>query len=294
MSDFKKSKSSDYRDSSNPGDLNSLLSELDEADKQADQEIQVLDTKRQELEELETQLAPITENLSEMEGEARAAVEAEITSKMEQKAGEIEQCEENLQEISQQMQEKQSEINEEIGKRETALSELESLEQDADVQLEEGKSEVEAEKQVLEEASAKVDGILDKIEGALSNGDEKKNSFLDNPSKALNNLLKEGTKSFRKGAAATMILTGSVAGFMTKVSLPLIDLNENIVKHKVVSKDSPFGKFADRLEKAKKLAPGSDLGEFDKLLTVKEEEDEKKKKQKLRENGQSLAGGSPK
>jgi DNA repair exonuclease SbcCD ATPase subunit len=247
MSDFRKSKkAADSKrktqgDVSDRSDLDILNEEIEKADLEVDEQIQIIETKTEELNNLEQNLESISEKLGELKGEALQIAYQEINQKMEQKATEIDESRGKLETIKEGMQQKQSEIKEQIGKRDDALTELEETERKChDVDLSESKDAVNEEKENLEDAQNKVGEILKKIDAAGENMKKVDTTISNAQSKANNIFSKIGDVS-KKFAAGVVTFTGIASG--------LADVN-NRVAAPLFPNDSVFSQIQDRSNKA--------------------------------------------
>lgn len=209
MSDFKKSKKMDSKKSGETSDLENLIEDIDQAEKEADEQIQTLEIRITEIKELEQKLNSVTEKLSEVEGNALQKAQQDINQNIQQKESEAEDCRTKLNEISEEMQEKQGEINEEISKREGAISELDTTEKECDVDLSDAKEAVNEEKDTFEDANSKIEELLGKINGALADNQAEKKT------KVFSELIKKS-----KSAYATVNSIMSIAGIISSLANP--------------------------------------------------------------------------
>ena len=235
MSDFKKSKKAADSKRKNQGDvsdsnsLDVLVEDIEQADQEVDEQIQIIETKTEELENLDQNLESVWEKLGEFEGDALQIAYQEINQKMEQKATEIDESRGKLETIKEDMQQKQSEITEQIGKRDEALTELEETERKCDdVDLSETKDAVNDEKENLEDANSKIEEILKKIDAAISNAQSKADNIfskIGDASRELVNrfhtLIDEFGKTVINTAKSSMVTFMTISGFCTM----LLDLN---------------------------------------------------------------------
>ncbi len=234
MSDFKKSKKAADSKRKNQGDvsdsnnLDVLVEDIEQADQEVDEQIQIIETKTEELKNLGQKLESLPENLGELEGDALQIAYQEINQKMEQKATEIDESRGKLETIKEDMQQKQSEITEQIGKRDEALTELEEAERECDADLTESKDAVNDEKDNLEDANSKIEEILKKIDAAISNAQSKADNIfskIGDASRELGNRFHTLIDEFGKTVINTA--KSSVATFMTisGVCTLLLDLH---------------------------------------------------------------------
>lgn len=234
MSDFKKSKKAADSKRKNQGDvsdssnLDVLVEDIEQADQEVDEQIQIIETKTEELKNLDQNLESISEKLGELEGDALQIAYQEINQKMEQKAAEIDESRGKLETIKEDMQQKQSEITEQIKKRDEALTELEEAEQECDVDLSESKDAVNDEKENLEDANSKIEEILKKIDAAISNAQSKADNIfskIGDASRELGNrfhtLIDEFGKTVINTAKSSMVTFMTISG----VSTLLLDLH---------------------------------------------------------------------
>jgi Chromosome segregation ATPases len=234
MSDFKKSKKAADSKRKNQGDvsdsnsLDVLVEDIEQADQEVDEQIQIIETKTEELENLDQNLESVWEKLGEFEGDALQIAYQEINQKMEQKATEIDESRGKLETIKEDMQQKQSEITEQIGKRDEALTELEEAERECDADLTESKDAVNDEKDNLEDANSKIEEILKKIDAAISNAQSKADNIfskIGDASRELGNrfhtLIDEFGKTVINTAKSSMVTFMTISGFCTM----LLDLN---------------------------------------------------------------------
>ncbi len=215
MGDFKKSKKLDSSKSGESTDLDSIIQDIGDAEQEADEQIQTLETRISEIKGLEEKLESVSEKLSQVEGEALQIAQKEINQEIQQKESEAAECRNKLQEITEEMQEKQAEISEEIGNREEALSELQTAEKECDVELSDAKEAVNGEKETLEDTNSKIEELLGKIGSALAdNQAEKKTDDMRNVVKdkeRFNNVMDFVKKAQTVMVLASSILTGLVA-----------------------------------------------------------------------------------
>jgi len=266
MSDFRKSKKAADSKRKTPGDvsdtssLDVLVEDIEQADQEVDEQIQIIETKTEELNNLEQNLESISEKLGELEGDALQIAYQEINQKMEQKATEIDESRGKLETIKEDIQQKQSEIKEQIGKRDDALTELEETERKChDVDLSESKDAVNDEKENLEDANYKIAEILKKIDTTISN-----------PQSKADNIISKIKDGFKKVTAGVVMGTGIFSG--------LLDTNEKVVVPLVPN--SGFSEIADRSDLAKDYHGINSQAED--LETSRESEKERRKRESER------------
>ncbi|CAD5979529.1 Protein LANA1 [Planktothrix rubescens] len=234
MSDFKKSKKAADSKRKNQGDvsdsnsLDVLVEDIEQADQEVDEQIQIIETKTEELKNLDQNLESVWEKLGEFEGDALQIAYQEINQKMEQKASEIDESRGKLETIKEDMLQKQSEITEQIKNRDDALTELEETERKCDADLSESKDAVNDEKENLEDTNSKIEEILKKIDAAISNAQSKADNIfskIGDASRELGNRFHTLIDEFEKTVINTA--KSSVATFMTisGVCTLLLDLN---------------------------------------------------------------------
>lgn len=228
MSDFKKSKKAADSKRKNQGDvsdsnnLDVLVEDIEQADQEVDEQIQIIETKTEELKNLDQNLESISEKLGELEGDALQIAYQEINQKMEQKAAEIDESRGKLETIKEDMLQKQSEITEQIKNRDDALTELEETERKCDVDLSETKDAVNDEKENLEDANSKIEEILKKIDAAISNAQSKADNIfskIGDASRELGNrfhtLIDEFGKTVINTAKSSMVTFMTISGVCT-------------------------------------------------------------------------------
>ncbi|GAB4305748.1 MAG: hypothetical protein Fur0025_47830 [Oscillatoriaceae cyanobacterium] len=230
MSDYKKSKkAADSKKSS--GDLtamDALFEEIDQAEPEAEQQMQILDTKNTEIKQLEEKFSEIGDKLGEISGDALMAVEQDISQKIEQKQAEADQCKSNLESIKTDMEQRRSEIQAEITKRDDALSRLEEAEKDCDVDLSAAQDAVIEEKEHLEDYQSKVEAIIGKIDSALSSQPETRSSQPETRKNNFFQALADGANKFVAGASiATNMFMGMLDTHDRAVN-PLVSDNPSI------------------------------------------------------------------
>ena len=234
MSDFKKSKKAADSKRKNQGDvsdsnsLDVLVEDIEQADQEVDEQIQIIETKTEELKNLDQNLESVWEKLGDFEGDALQIAYQEINQKMEQKASEIDESRGKLETIKEDMLQKQSEITEQIKNRDDALTELEETERKCDADLSESKDAVNDEKENLEDTNSKIEEILKKIDAAISNAQSKADNIfskIGDASRELGNRFHTLIDEFEKTVINTA--KSSVATFMTisGVCTLLLDLN---------------------------------------------------------------------
>ena len=155
-------------------DINSILSDIESKDSELDDEIGILEKKRNERDELDTNSESILEKLGGIEGEALEIAQQEIAQKMEEKDTEIQGSTDKIQDISNKLQEQQGELQNSIGEYDTAIEEIGIAEKECDVDLSQSRDAANGDRDELVEASSKIDEILEKIGSALSNDSTKK------------------------------------------------------------------------------------------------------------------------
>ncbi|MEA5580395.1 hypothetical protein VB620_03450 [Nodularia harveyana UHCC-0300] len=260
MSDFKKSKKMDSKKSGETSDLENLIEDIDQAEQEADEQIQTLETRITEIKELEQKLDSVTEKLSEVEGDALQKAQQDINQNIRQKGSEAEECRNKLNEISAEMQEKQGEVQEEIGKREGAISELDTAERECDVDLSDAKNAVNEEKGTFEEANSKIEQLLGRINGSLADNQAEKKTevlknFLDSSRNWIGESLQEAVKTGKNVQTTLMMATSLYGGILTKgmenFVMPLTDDINSSIFAPLTVKDSHFSIIKDTLDKSK-------------------------------------------
>lgn len=259
MGDLKKSKKLDSKKSSDTSDLENLIEDIEQAEQEADEQIQTLEIRMTEIKELEQKLDSVTEKLSEVEGDALKTAQQDINQNIQQKESEAEDCRNKLNEISEEMQEKQGEVQEEVSKRDGAISDLDSAEKECDVDLSDAKNAVNEEKGTFEEANSKIEQLLGKINGALADNQAEKKTevlknFLDSSRNWIGEKLHEAVKTGKNMQTTLMMATSLYGGMITKgmenFVLPLTDDINSSIFVPLTGKDSGFSIIKDSLDKA--------------------------------------------
>lgn len=213
MSDFKKSKKSadskrSHSDSSGT-EFDALCEEIEEADREATEQIEILEIKIQEIEGLEEKLNSVSEKLSGIEGEALEKAREEILREISEKRAAADECERKLKEIQDDLVEKRSEIAKEIGQRDEALLEIESAEEKCDADLSDAKDAVNEEKEKFEEAQNKIGEVLEKIDEALAGYQAKKfEMFASQASRFWNSSIDKISQTAKNAASGLMLFIG--------------------------------------------------------------------------------------
>ncbi len=296
MGYFKQSKKMDFKKPGEPQDIDTLIQDIESADRQADEQIEILETRINEIEKLDQKFDSITAKLGEVEGDALQIVQQEMLQEREKKEQEANECKDKLKEIQQEMQEKQTEIAQEISKRDGSLSELQDTERECDVDLTESKDAVESERSTFQQADSKVQATLSKIESALEDNEisKKKPDILESINKVLEQVkhqVNESLSSFKESAvkcqAGLTIFSALFTGLLGKyedVLSPIIDITNNTIlaPGMPLSNGSILAEIKEMSDKNKEK-----LGINDDFLTIEEiekEERERKKKKALRNN----------
>jgi chromosome segregation ATPase len=162
-------------------DINSIISDIESKDSALDNEIGILETKRNERDQLGANSESILEQLSGIEGEALEIAQQEIAQKIEKKANEIEESEQKIQEIGDELNGKKAELESGIEEHNTAIEEIGIAEKECDVDLSQSRDAASNDRDELAEASNKIDNILGKIDSVLSSDSAQKttNDILD-------------------------------------------------------------------------------------------------------------------
>jgi ElaB/YqjD/DUF883 family membrane-anchored ribosome-binding protein len=156
-------------------DINSLIGDIDDKESEIDYETGILERKQEEISNLEDDSQSIFEKLGSIGGEAVDAAMTEIQEKLEEKNREVEESREKIEVIKSELIAKQGEIERGIEEYSTAIEEIGVAEKECDVDLSQSRDTASSERDELIEANHKIEGILGKIESALSgDGDSAK------------------------------------------------------------------------------------------------------------------------
>jgi len=268
MSDFKKSKKSadskrSHSDSSGT-DLDALCEEIEEADREATEQIEILEIKIQEIEGLEEKLNSVSEKLSGVEGEALEKAKADIQREISEKRAAADECERKLKEIQDDLVEKRSEIAKEIGHRDEALLDIESAQEKCDADLSDAKDAVNEEKEKFEEAQNKIGEVLEKIDEALAGYQTKKFEMLaSQANRFLNSSIDNISQTAKNSVAGFMLFTGLVSA--------ILDVNNRVFA--AIFPDSTFSTIKEMSNKNEEWASisSSEWLDIDSVMETKRE-----------------------
>ena len=201
---------------------------------------------------------------------------------MEEKANEIEESEQKIQGIADELNEKKAELESGIEEYNTAIEEISGAEKECDVDLSQSKDAAGSDRDELVEASSKIDGILEKIDSALSNDSaQKKTKFIDAASQGINNVIKGAGDFAKKAAGGTMMFSailGGAIGTYDKIISPILDINDKLISK--VAPNSVFSEVSKPLSDAKEKALGNHVGDYEDLKVIQDKEQKKREEER--------------
>ncbi len=244
-------------DSDRSNDLDNLIEQIEQAEAESDRQVEILESKLKDIQELEQRMASLESALSNLEGDALQIVQQDMNEEMEQKQKEADDAKADLEKIQSDLQQQQSELQSAIEERNQALTELQQAEIDCEVDLSESKDAVTEELKDLTDTSSKVEQIVEKINGALADNQAgKKNNRL------WNNFIEGGRKAAAAVTMGVSMFTG-LAGQSTTQTKGVINIADNISE--VRERMTP---------------PGTDLMADLEFMAEQEEEDKRRKRKK--------------